>query len=157
MGAPQCLTSDAIDELLEQSRLEVEKRVAKYGPDAIDVLHEVATSAQPGRVSKEDREWLKRILGDFHLDLDEGEHELLLQEIRERFCKAPPAARVAAADKIIAQVRPPPKAEAPDAPAGTVINVTINKLSTGERHALPIPVSQAVMDAIEASARAADD
>jgi hypothetical protein len=154
---PANLTSEAIDELLEQSRVEVEKRAARYGPDAMDVLHEVATSAQPGRVSKDDLEWLGRLLSDFHLDLDGGEHVVFLQEIRERFCKAPAAARVAAAKDLVAQVRPAPKPEAPQGPAGTVINVTINKLSTGERFALPIPVSSAVMDAIEAGARVADD
>jgi hypothetical protein len=153
---PADLTSESIDALLEQSRQELERRVAKYGPDAIDVLHEVATSAQPGRVSKDDREWMKTTLALLGLDVDEGTQAELLIEIRTRFCRAPAAARVNAAKEIVAQVRPQPKAEAP-AQVGPSIHVVIEKLYAGGSRELVIPVSGAVMDAIEAGPILDDD
>jgi hypothetical protein len=113
---PANLTSEAIDELLEQSRLEMERDLVKAGPKAVSTLVDVMETAEK--------------------DSD----------------------RLSAAKEVIAQVRGRAGTQQPEAvQQGPTIHVTINQLSTGERRALPIPVSEAVMDAIEAGVRALDD
>lgn len=57
--------------------------------------------------------------------------------------------RISAASKVLDKVMAPPKADAPEH-RGPTINITIHKLSTGERYEKPIAVSAQVMDAIEA-------
>lgn len=117
MAAPQDLTSEAIDQLLEQSRLEMERGLVEAGPKAVSTLVDVMENAEK--------------------DSD----------------------RLSAAKEVIAQVRGRAGTQQADAVAsGPTIHITIHKLSTGERHALPIQVSDAVMDAIEAGAtRLSDD
>jgi hypothetical protein len=59
--------------------------------------------------------------------------------------------KISAAKEVIAQVRGRAGVqETAQVAQGHVINITINKLSTGERYAMPIPVTDAVMDMIEA-------
>jgi hypothetical protein len=63
------------------------------------------------------------------------------------------ADRISAAKEVIAQVRGRAGTqETEKVHQGPTINITINKLSTGERYAMPIPVSDEVMDLIEAHA-----
>ena len=112
MGAPETpvdLTSELVDELLESSRLEIERELAQAGPNAVRTLADVMQHAER--------------------DSD----------------------RISAASKILDKVMAPPKAETPEH-RGPIINVVINKLYAGERRALPISVSDEVMDAIEAGA-----
>lgn len=62
--------------------------------------------------------------------------------------------RISAAKEVIAQVRGRAGQQVTEqVNQGPTINITIHKLSTGERHALPISVSDRVMDAIEAGVR----
>lgn len=107
---PVNLTSELVDQLLEQSRLQVEKELSEAGPLAVRTLRRV--------MKKKDAR-----------DSD----------------------KIAAASKLLDKVVTPPKAE-PAAQQGPTINVYINKLSTGKRETLPIPVTDRVLDAIEAGA-----
>lgn len=110
------LTSESIDALLEQSRLEMEKGLVQAGPKAVATLVDVMETAEK--------------------DSD----------------------RLSAAKEVIAQVRGRAGTQQAEAVnQGPTIHVTINQLSTGERRALPIQVTEAVMDAIEAGTRALDD
>ena len=108
------LTSEMVDRLLEESRLEIEKELASAGPLAVQTLSAVMQDPE-----------------------------------------ARDSDRISAASKVLDKVMAPPKAEAPEQ-RGPTVHVTVNMLSTGERQALPIAVSEAVMDAIEAGTSALD-
>jgi len=116
--APVVLTSELVDQLLEQSRLEMEHKLAQAGPLAVTTLHDVMTDS-------------------------EAKH----------------ADRISAAKEVIAQVRGRAGVqENEQVNKGPTINITINKLSTGRRESIPIPVTDAVMDEIEARvSRLSDD
>jgi hypothetical protein len=110
------LTSESIDQLLEQSRLEMERGLVEAGPKAVETLVKV---------------------------MEDGE--------------ARDSDRISAAKEVIAQVRGRAGTQQAEAVnQGPTIHVTINQLSTGERRALPIQVSEAVMDALEAGTRVQD-
>lgn len=148
------MTQERVNELLAASRIRMEEELSSYAPDALRALHEVAVSADPGKVSKEDREWMEGICSRYGIPEEMGPE--LLMEIRARFCKAPASARVAAAKDLVAQVRPQPKAESED-PKAPVFNITINQLSTGERRHHSIAASDAVREAIDIGQRALED
>jgi hypothetical protein len=113
MANPVALSSELVDQMLEQSRLEIEKELSEAGPRAVITLSEI--------MQKTDAR-----------DSD----------------------RISAASKILDKVMAPPKAETPEHRGPTIV-VNIHKLSTGRREALPIAVSDSVMDAIEAGVRPA--
>lgn len=60
------------------------------------------------------------------------------------------ADRISAASKVLDKVHASPKAEQAEANRGPTLHITINRLSSGQRDEIPIPVSEDVMDAIEA-------
>ena len=67
------------------------------------------------------------------------------------------ADRISAAKEVIAQVRGRAASQISEhTNQGPTINVVINKLYSGDRRALPIPVTEQVMDAIEAGIRPID-
>lgn len=111
----ETLTSEAIDQLLEQSRLEMERKLVEAGPKAVTTLVDV---------------------------MEKGEKD---------------SDRLSAAKEVIAQVRGRAGTQQSEqVQQGPSIIVNILRLSDGSRRALPIAVSEAVMDAIEAGS-ALDD